>query len=211
MIHKDPMTLFRRSTLASLLLATTALSSLSACAPLLIGGAALGGAVMFTDRRTSGTQLEDQGIEIKAVSRVSAVAGNRGHVNVTSYNRVVLLTGEVPTEADKAGIESAMAKVDNVRSVVNELAVIGDSSLASRSSDTIITSKVKAAFIDTKDLPVSAIKVVTERGVVYLMGRLTEREATHAADLARAVGGVLKVVKVFETVSEDELKKMSSS
>lgn len=211
MIHKDTMTFFTRNTVTSLLVATTALTTLSACAPLLIGGAALSGAVMFTDRRTSGTQIEDQGIEIKAVSRVNAAIGNRGHINVTSYNRVVLLTGEVPTEADKAAVEAAMAKVENVRSVVNELAVIGDSSLASRSSDTIITSKVKAAFIDTKDLPVSAIKVVTERGVVYLMGRLTEREADHAANLARASSGVLKVVKVFEIISEDELKKMTST
>ena len=138
--------------------------------------------------------------------RVSEVLGNRdGHVSVTSYNRLVLITGEVPTAADKALAGRTVEGVDNVRSVVNELAVSGSSSLASRSSDTIITGKVKTAFLDAKDLLANSIKVVTERGTVYLMGRVTEREATRATELARSSRGVQKVVRVFELLSEAEL------
>jgi osmotically-inducible protein OsmY len=179
--------------------------TLSACAPLLLGGAAVGSALMVTDRRTSGTQLDDQSIELKAGNRVSQVLGDRGHVNLTSYNRVVLITGEVPTDADKTAVEQAVQRVENVRSTVNELVVAGASSLAARSSDTIITSKVKATYVDAKDLQANAFKVVTERGHVYLMGRVTEREATRAANLAAGIGGVQKVVRVFEILSEDEL------
>jgi osmotically-inducible protein OsmY len=184
-------------------LATTAL--LGACAPLLMGGAMAGTAMMVTDRRTSGTQVEDQAIELKAVSRVREAVGERGHVNVVSYNKLVLITGEVPNDADKAAVEQSVARIENVRSIVNELAVMGTTSLTSRSNDTFLTSKVKASFVDAKDLQANAFKVVTERGSVYLMGRVTEREAGRAADVARGVSGVLKVVRVFEVVTEAEL------
>jgi osmotically-inducible protein OsmY len=172
---------------------------------LLIGGAIVGSSMMVTDRRTSGTQIEDQSIELKSVSRVSEVLGDRGHVSITSYNRLVLITGEVPTEADKAAVELAVARIENVRSIVNELGVTSVSSFGTRSNDTLLTSKVKASIVDTKDLQTNAFKVVTDRGVVYLMGRVTEREATRAAEVARGVGGVRKVVRVFEIVSEAEL------
>lgn len=185
--------------------AVAATLTLSACAPLLIGGAAVGSALMVTDRRTSGTQLEDQSIELKGRNRLGQVLGDRGHVNLTSYNRAVLITGEVPTEADRAAVEQAIARVENVKSTVNELLVGAPSSLGTRSSDTIITSKVKATYVDAKDLQANAIKVVTERGIVYLLGRVTEREATRAANLAAGVSGVMKVVRVFEVISEDEL------
>jgi osmotically-inducible protein OsmY len=195
-----------RSTRPTLLLAALAASSLlGACAPLLIGGAIVGSSMMVTDRRTSGTQIEDQSIELKSVSRVSEVLGDRGHVSITSYNRLVLITGEVPTEADKAAVELAVARIENVRSIVNELGVTSVSSFGTRSNDTLLTSKVKASIVDTKDLQTNAFKVVTDRGVVYLMGRVTEREATRAAEVARGVGGVRKVVRVFEIVSEAEL------
>jgi osmotically-inducible protein OsmY len=186
-------------------LGLAAATLLGGCAPLLIGGALAGGAMVFTDRRTSGTQVEDEVIELKGMNRVREVLGERGQVNVTSYNRIVLLTGEVPEAADKTTVEQAVAKVDNVRSVVNELAVGLPRSITGRSSDALLTTKVKASFIDAKDLFSNALKVVTSQGVVYLMGRVTEREAERAADVARGVAGVRKVVKVFEIVSEAEL------
>ena len=167
----------------------------------------VGGALVATDRRTSGTQVEDEAIELKARARIDEALGDRGHAITTSYNRVVLITGEVPTAADKALVGRTVEGVENVRSVVNELAVAGTSSLIGRSSDTIITGKVKTAFLDAKDLMANSVKVVTERGTVYLMGRVTEREATRAADIARSVGGVQKVVRVFEVISEDELAR----
>jgi osmotically-inducible protein OsmY len=180
-------------------------SLLGGCAPLLLGGAAFGTAMVVTDRRTSGTQVDDQAIELKAVNRVNEVVGDRGHVSVTSFNRLVLITGEVPNEADKAAIEQSVSRIENVRSIVNELAIAPPASLGTRSNDTLLTSKVKASLIDAKDLQVNAFKVSTARGVVYLMGRVTEREATRSADVARGVSGVQKVVRVFEVVTEAEL------
>ena len=195
-----------RSTRPALLLTALAASTLlGACAPLLIGGAMLGGSMMVTDRRTSGIQIEDQGIEMKAAKRADETVGERGHINLTSYNRLVLITGEVPTEADKAAVELAVARVENVRSVVNELAIGSASSIGNRSNDVLLTSKVKASMVDAKDVLTNAYKVVTERSVVYLMGRVSEREAVRAADIARGVSGVTKVVRVFEIVSEAEL------
>jgi osmotically-inducible protein OsmY len=193
---------------ASLVLALAA-AQLSGCAPLLVGGAVVGGTMMYVDRRTAGTQVDDQSIEVKASNRVQEIAGDRSHVNVTSFNRTVLITGEAATEADKAAIEQAVQRVENVRSTVNELAVTIPSSLSTRSNDSLLTGKVKATFIDAKDLQVNAFKVTTERGNVYLMGRVTEREATRASDLARTVSGVQKVVRVFEIVTEAELAEIA--
>ena len=195
-------TLHRR--LGAIALALAAAGTLNGCA-LLIGGAMVGGTMMATDRRTSGAQVEDQGIELKSASRVREVLGSSGHVNVTSYNRQVLLTGEVPTDADKAAIEAAIGRTENLRTIVNDLAVMSASSIGSRSNDTLITSKVKASLVDAKDIISTAFKVVTERNVVYLMGRVTEREANRATDVARGVPGVEKVVRVLDVVSEAEL------
>jgi osmotically-inducible protein OsmY len=181
---------------------------LSACAPLLLGGAAVSGALMATDRRTSGAQVEDQAIELKGESRLRAALGDRAHLNVTSYNRIALITGEVANETDRQLAESTVQAVENVKTVVNEAAVAGLSSLTSRTNDTIIGSKVKASFVDAKDLQANSIKVVGERGIIYLMGRVTEREAARAAEVARGVSGVQKVVRVFEIISEAELKAM---
>lgn len=186
-------------------LAVAASTLLGACAPLVLGTAAVGGAFMATDRRTSGTQVEDKGIELKASSRVRQSLGERGHVNVTAYNRVVLLTGEVPTDADRAAVEQVAARTENVRSVVNEVAVMGNSSLTSRSNDVLIEGKVKATFVDARDIMSNAFKIVVERGEVYLMGMVTEREAARATELASTVSGVQKVVKVLHIISEDEL------
>lgn len=194
----------RRSLLA-VALAASALGSLSGCAPLIVGGAMMGGTLMYTDRRTSGAQVEDQAIELKAGNRAAEVVGDRGHISVTSYNRLVLLTGEAPTDADRAAVEQAVQRVENVRSIVNEIAVMGAASLTSRSNDAILSGKVKASLVDAKDLQANAIKVVTERGIVYLMGRVTDREANRSADVARSVSGVQKVVRVFEIITEAEL------
>ena len=197
-----------RQPVAVLALALAGATLLGGCAPLMLGGAMVGGAMSFTDRRTSGAQLEDETIELKSGGRLRDALGDRAHVNVTSYNRSALLTGEVPIDADRAAAERAVTGIENVRGIVNELVVAGNSSLTARSSDTIITSKVKAGYLDAKDLQSNAIKVVTERGVVYLMGRVTEREAGRAAELARGVGGVSRVVKVFEVISEAELAQL---
>ena len=197
-----------REPITVLALTLAGASLLSGCAPLMLGSALVGGAMSFTDRRTSGAQLEDETIELKSGGRLRDALGDRAHVNVTSYNRSALLTGEVPSDADRAAAERAVTGIENVRGIVNELVVAGNSSLTARSSDTILTSKVKAGYLDAKDLQSNAIKVVTERGVVYLMGRVTEREAGRAAELARGVGGVSRVIKVFEVISEAELAQL---
>jgi len=195
------------STFQRSLVVLAALSALAGCAPLIIGGAMVGGGLVATDRRTTGTQVEDESIELKAAARVRDLA-TLGHVNVTSYNRTVLITGEVPAEAEKAAVERAVASVENVRGVVNELGVGQNSTVGSRSTDSIITAKVKATMVDAKDLQANAFKVVAERGNVYLMGRVTEREATRGTDLARSVSGVQKVVRVFEILSEEDLANL---
>lgn len=204
--HSGPQR-WRRACLA--LSAVAALQALSGCVGLVVGGAVVGGMVAV-DRRTSGAQVEDQGIELKAISRIREVTGGRGHASVTSYNRVVLVTGEAATEEDKQAVDQAIQRIENVRSIVNELAVMEPSSLGSRSSDLVVTSKVKAALIDAADLQASAYKVVTERGVVHLMGRVTQREADRGAEVARAVGGVKRVVRVFEVITEAELAKLQT-
>lgn len=184
------------------------LVSLSACAPLIVGGAVMTG-VVATDRRTAGTLVEDESIELKVASAVRQEMGDRIHLNVTSFNRQVLLTGEVRTAADKERAEKLAQSQENVNSVVNDLAVMPVSTLTQRSRDTVITGRVKAAFVDAKDLQVNAFKVVTERGIVYLMGRVTAREAKRATDIARGMSGVTKVVRVFEEISELELQRLS--
>jgi osmotically-inducible protein OsmY len=180
---------------------------LAGCAPLLFGGAVVGSGFVVSDRRTAGTQLEDESIEIKAATRARELA-TLGHINAISYSRTVLLVGEVPTEADKAAVGQAVSRIENVRSVVNELAVMPNSSVGNRSNDAILSGKVKATFVDAKDLQSNAYKVVTDRGIVYLMGRVTEREATRGADLARAIPGVQKVVRVFEILTDEELQSL---
>lgn len=196
-----------------LLLTTVAVSlmaiSLAGCvAPLLLGGAFAGGILAATDRRTSGAQVEDQGIELRAGSRLSEALGERVHINVTSYNRQVLLTGEVPNEKDKATAEQIISKLDNVKSVVNELGVLGNTSLSARATDSLITSRVKAALLNDKDVYGNAFKIVTERSVVYMLGRVTKREADYATTVVRGQSGVQRVVRVLEIISEDELKQL---
>lgn len=188
-----------------LLLSASLGGALSACAPMILGGAVMG-SLMATDRRTAGTQIEDEGIDMRASSRINENLGDRVHVNITSYNRQVLLTGEVPNAQDKQLVEQVVGRVENVRSVVNELALLGHSTLTQRSSDALVTGKVKARLVDANDLYANAFKVVTERGTTYLMGRVTQREANRATDITRATGGVQKVVRLLEIIGEEELK-----
>lgn len=184
--------------------------SLQGCVEMMIGGAVMG-TIAATDRRTFGAQTEDKAIAIKGETRIANLVGSAGHVSVASFNRQVLLTGEVRDAEMKAAVGREAEAIEAVKSVVNELEIAGLSSYTSRSSDTLITGKVKASFVDTKDLYANSIKVVTERGTVYLMGRVTQREGTLAAHVASGVSGVHKVVKVFEYISEQELKDLSNT
>lgn len=196
-----------RRPVALALVCGAAVLSLQGCIGIMMGGAVVG-TLAATDRRTLGAQTEDKAIMFKSDSRIEKVVGDNGHVNVTSFNRKVLLTGEVPDEATKEAVEREVAAVENVQSVINELAVLGTSSFASRSSDALITGKVKASFVDNKTLYANAIKVVTERGVVYLMGRVTPDEGNLAAEITRGVSGVEKVVKIFEYISDEEYRQL---
>lgn len=193
---------FPVAALAAALLATT----LAGCAPLLVGGAAVGTALMVSDRRSSGAQLDDETIELRSAARLREAFGDRAHINITSYNRQVLLTGEVASEQMKQQAEQIAARVDNVKSVVSELAVMPPTSLPQRSSDALITTKIRASLVDAQDLQANVFKVVTERSTVYLMGRVTPREADRATSIARQIGGVQRVVRIFEVASAEELR-----
>ena len=203
------MTASKRTPLVLALAAVSLAGALSACAPLVLGGAAVT-ALVAVDRRTSGAQIEDEAIELKGATRLREF-GDRAHINITSYNRQVLLTGEVPTEQAKQHAEQIVSRIENVKGIVNELAVLPPSTLGQRSSDALITAKIKASFVDEKDLYVGAFRIVTERGVVYLMGRVTQHEADKATQLARTVSGVQRVVRIFEIISDEELRRIGTS
>lgn len=194
----------------TLVASSVLLSALPACAPLLVGGVAATGVMVAVDRRTSGTQLEDETIDLKAAARIRDALAERGHVSVNTYNRQVLLTGEVPTEQDKAMALQIASKVENVRAVVNELAVMPSTTLTQRSNDALVTGRVKAAIVDTKDLSIHAFNVVTERGTVYLQGRATERENKLVTQVVRQVQGVQRVVRVLESMTEEELTRLQN-
>lgn len=181
----------------AILILLTALA-LQGCAPLVVGGAAAGGVIAATDRRTVGAITEDELIELKAANRIRERYPDTAHVNVTSYNRQVLLTGEVPDASARAEIERIARAVENVRTVYNETIVAGVTSYTARSNDAIITSKVKGRFLDAGRFNPLHVKVVTENGIVYLMGIVNRQEAADATELARTTAGVQKVVRVFE-------------
>jgi osmotically-inducible protein OsmY len=195
----------KKTLVATLGLSTLAATLLAGCAPLIIAGAA-GSALMVTDRRTTGSQIDDETIELRAAARLSEAMGDRGHINVTSYNRQVLLTGETPTEALKQQAEQIVSRVDNVRSVINELAIASPTTLPQRSADVLITGRIRASFVDASDLHANSFKVVTERGTVYLLGRVTQREAERATNIARQTNGVQRVVRAFEIVTAEDLR-----
>lgn len=195
-----------RRPLATVLLGAALVSSLSGCVGLVAAGA-VGGTLAASDRRTFGAQTEDKAIAVKAEVKFSNIVGSAGHVNIASFNRRVLLTGEVRDEEMKNAVEREVRAIEGVLSVTNELEIAGPSSYTSRSNDALITTKVKASLVDAKDISANSVKVVTERGNVYLMGRVTQREGNIASDIARGVPGVYKVVKVFEYISEEEWKQ----
>ena len=199
---------FHSPALAALAVAVLA-GALGGCVPLVLGGAALG-TMVAVDRRTSGALLEDEGIELRSASRLRTALGDRTHVNITSYNRQVLLTGEVASERDKQAVEQVIAGVENVKAIINDLAITGISGFGSRSSDVLLQGKVKATLVDARDVFAGAIKVVAERGNVYLMGRVTQREADRVTQLTRTVSGVHRVVRVFEIISEEELQRVAA-
>lgn len=206
------MMMFRMNRTVCTLLAAAALAGgLAGCAtPVVLGGAALGG-MMAIDRRTAGTQIEDESIELRSSNRIHGAYGDKVHVNITSYNRQVLLTGEVPSAEARQAIEKIVTGVENVRTVVNDLAVMPSTSLGQRSNDTFITGKVRASLVDAKDISANSFKVVTERNAVYLMGLVTQREAGRATAIARGVGGVSKVVRVFEYLTDEDLARMNAA
>jgi osmotically-inducible protein OsmY len=174
-----------------------ALPLLGGCAAAVIGGAAATGVLLAEDRRTVGTVTEDQGIEIKASSRIGErVRG--AHINITSFNRMVLLTGEVPTAAALEDAGRIARAVESVRGVFNELQVAGNTALSSRTNDSYVTSKVKARFVDGQKFSAVHVKVITENSTVYLLGLVKRAEAESATEIARTTAGVQKVVRLFE-------------
>lgn len=181
--------------------------SVSACVPVaLVGGAVAGGTLLMSaDRRSSETQTADSTIESAAHEAIVKLLPGRGHVNVNSYYRKVLITGEVPTAQDKQTVEAAVRALPGVQSVVSDLAVMPDSTAIQRSNDGLITSKVRARFVGTNGIPAGSIKIFTERGSTYLMGRLTADEAARATDLAAQTDGVQRVVRVIDLVSDAAL------
>lgn len=190
---------------------STAALSLSACAPLIVGGAAATTAVVVTDRRTSGIQLEDQNMAFKAQSQISQKLGETARVNAMAYGGHLLLTGDVPTEEAKNQATAIAQGVENVKQVINQLTVGPIASFSVRSNDTWLTSKVKTALLNTKYVPSGTIAVTTDHSVVYLMGKVTQAEGEYAANATADVGGVAKVVKLFETISRDEAIRLSNS
>ncbi|MXS84848.1 BON domain-containing protein [Nitrosomonas sp. HPC101] len=163
-----------------------------------VGMGAGAGALMVEDRRSSGMYIDDEGIELKTSRRIEERLGDKVHINVTSFNRNVLLTGEVPDEFSKKEAEKLAMSIENVRNISNEITVAPKSSLSSRSNDALITSKVKARFINNKVFQINHVKVITENGVVYLLGLVTRKEGDTATRIASTTESVIKVVKVFE-------------
>jgi osmotically-inducible protein OsmY len=179
------------------LLSLAAVLLLAGCPAVIIGGGAVAYGTI-EDRRTSGTMIDDDSIETRIGRSVRERYGENTHVNVTSFNRSVLLTGEVPEEGRRAEIEKLAQGAGNVRNTTNELQVGKPSSLGARSNDSYITTKVKGRILDSNKVNPIHVKVVTEAGVVYLMGIVTEQEAADAVDVARNTGGVVKVVRIFD-------------
>jgi len=198
-----------RSTLATLALITAVLPALQGCVTAVATGVGAG-ALMIVDRRSAGTYVEDEGIEWKTASRIGEKFGSSTHVNATSYNRRVLLTGEAPDAQTKNEVEKIASGVPNVHALTNEIQIGGASTYAARSNDAYLTSKVKARFVETDKFSAAHVKVVTEAGTVFLMGLVTRKEADDATDIARTTGGVQKVVRVFEYIGEDQARQLDN-
>lgn len=204
------ITNYLKRTSRAYMTALLAIPLLAGCFGVVAVGAGAG-ALMIVDRRPAETQLTDESIELRTESRINEKFSFKTHINVTSFNRMVLLTGEMPTEAAKAEAEKIARDVPNVKSISNELAVAGSSGLGGRSNDSYITSKVKARFIDANKFAAAHVKVVTEAGVVFLLGIVNQYEADAAVEIARTTAGVQKVVRVFEVVSQEQTQAMDAA
>lgn len=185
--------------------------SMSACIPAIMIAGGATGVMAIHDRRTTGVQADDEGIEWKALQRVPQKYAEVSHTNYTSYNARVLITGEAPNESVRQGIGDAVLAIDGVKEIFNELVIGNNSSLVSRSNDSYITSKIKTKFVEIEGLSANHVKVVTEAGVVYLMGLVTANEAHLATEAARVVGGVKKVVSLFEVLPDARIKAIDDS
>jgi osmotically-inducible protein OsmY len=183
--------------------------TLTGCIPAAIVGIGAG-ALMVSDRRLSETYMADEAIEVRANNRLGEMFGTATHINVTSYNRMVLLSGECLSQDAKAQAERIVATVPNVRTITNELLVASASSLTARSNDAYITSKVKARFVDHGTFSANHVKVVTEAGTVFLMGMVTQQEADAAVEVTRTTSGVQKVVRVFDIISQEEANRVDN-
>jgi osmotically-inducible protein OsmY len=192
--------MIRRSMFAVFALVTALPTLLAGCAPILVAGAVGGAALVATDRRSAGAQVDDESIELKISNNVGTGFGDRVHVNVTSFNGIVLLTGEVPTPDLVPPIEQMARTTPKVRRVADELAVLPVTDLGARTNDTYITSKVKARFVEANKFAPNHVKVVTERQIVYLMGLVTHSEGDTAAQISATTSGVTRVVKLFEYI-----------
>ena len=201
------MNILNKST-ASLLSTLVMCLGLASCAAPLMFGGVIGGAMVASDRRSTGIQVEDETIEQRSATAIRENFGSKEHINITSYNRQVLITGEVSSDTVRRQVESLIGRVENVRAVVNELAIGPASTSSERASDVLLVAKVKASMVDTEDVFANVYKVVGERGTIYLMGRVTQREAKRATDVVRGVSGVKRVVRVFEYITEEDLRAM---
>ena len=181
---------------------------LPACAPLIITGIAAGTAIVATDRRTTGAQLDDKSIQMRVADELSsALRGNDVHINVNSFERRVLLTGEVPNETVKKQAGEVAARSKNVRIVNNETVVAAPSTFGERTSDNALGTRVRAEFVNTREIAFNSVDIVTERRVIYLMGAVTQKEADVAAHVASRVPGVQQVVKLFDIESAAEVNQ----
>ena len=202
-MNKHPVA---KAVLCAALLAS--LGTLTGCFPLVVGGVAMGAAAT-ADRRTLGAQTEDKSITVKAEVRLNKLGGDLAHINIASFNRKVLITGEVPDQSTKAAAEREVRAIEGVQTVYNELEIGAPASYTARSSDAMVTPKVKASLVEMNTISAASFKVVTENGTVFLMGRVTQREGDVATDVTKSVTGVQRVVKLFEYITEDELRAIT--
>jgi osmotically-inducible protein OsmY len=200
---------FKRQTLKIIALGA-GVSVLSGCFPLVAGGMA-GGALVIADRRNPGTQAIDRGIQLEAESFLTKKYGDNIHVNVSVFNRRVLVTGETRTEAIKLSVEADIKNMKNVSAVFNEMVAAPISGLSARTNDSYLTTRIKGAFVATEGIPSNSMKVVTEASKVYLMGIVTDAEANRAVEIARSVPGVKQVTKVFDLISEADKKRLDGA
>jgi osmotically-inducible protein OsmY len=199
----------KRQTLKLIVLGAGA-STLSGCLPLVAGGMA-GGAMVVADRRNPGTQAIDRGIQLEAESFLTKKYGDNIHVNVSVFNRRVLLTGETRTEAIKTSVEADIKSMKNVTTIFNEMVAAPISGLSARANDSFLTTRIKGAFVATEGVPSNSMKVITEASKVYLMGVVTDAEANRAVEIARSIPGVKQVTKVFDLISEADKKRLDGT